>query len=245
MAAFEALVLAAIAVIGAVVAARQPRNPVGWILCAIPFFIGLLILSAHIYWSLVLGQPEPSEAAQFVAWLASWIWIPAMVPAVTLFPLLFPSGRPPTPGWRWVQWVAIAACPALFLGTAFVPGRFEDYPIANPVGARGGLGVAFEVIGWLGFGLMLTAMLASVASLVARYRRSRAEERQQIKWVTAASAFFLVIFVTPVEDFAGEDVGFATLLVGLLIVAVAVAISVLRYRLYDIDIVINKTVVFV
>ena len=244
VAAFEALVLGALAVIGAVVASRRPRNPVGWILCAIPISLGLLILGAHAYWSLALGEPEPSGAAKSIAWLASWIWIPGMVPALTLFPLLFPSGSPPTRRWRWIQWVAIAACPALFVGTAFAPGRFEEYPVANPVGAEGGLGAAVEAIGWLGFALMLVAMLASATSLVVRFRRSHGEERQQLKWVTAAAVLFVVIFVTPTENFAGDDVGFASLLLGLLVVAAAVAIALLRYRLYDIDVVINRTLVY-
>ena len=244
VAAFEALVLGALAVIGAVVASRRPRNPVGWILCAIPIFMGLLILSSHVYWSLALDEPEPSGAAKSFAWLASWIWIPGMVPALTLFPLLFPSGRPPTRRWRWVGWVAIAACPAIFIGTAFAAGPFEEYPVANPVGAEGGLGVAVEAIGGLGFALMLVAVLASGASLVVRFRRSRGEERQQLKWVTAAAAVFLVLFFTPIENFASDDVAFASLLLGLLVVAGAVAIAMMRYRLYDIDVVINRTLVY-
>jgi len=245
VAVFEALVLTALAVTGAMVAYRRHRNPVGWILCAIPVSLGLLILSSHVYWSLALRQVEPNSAAQFAAWLASWIWIPAMIPALTLFPLVFPSGRPPTRGWQWVQWVALAACPAVFVGTAFAPGLFEDYPVANPLGADGAPGVVVEAIGLLGFGLMLVATLAAAASLVVRFRRSRGEERQQVKWVAAAAVLFLVIFLTPTDNFAGENVGFATLLVGLLVVACAVATSVLRYRLYDIDIVINKSLVFV
>jgi len=244
VAAFEALVLGALAVIGAVVASRRPRNPVGWILCAIPISLGLLILGGHLYWSVALAHPEETRLAELLAWLASWIWIPAMVPALTLFPLLFPSGRPPTPRWRWIQWVAIAACPALFVGEAFGPGPLQEYPVANPFGAEGGLGAAVEAVGWLGSALMLVAILASAASLVVRFRRSHGEERQQLKWVTAAAALLVVIFFTPTASFAGEDVGFASLLLGLLVVAAAVAIALLRHRLYDIDVVVNRTLVY-
>ncbi len=244
VAAFEALTLVALALLGGLVASRRPENPVGWILCAIPIFVGALILTAHLYWSLALGTSETSSGAEFSAWLASWIWIPGMVPALTLFPLLFPTGRPPTPRWRWVQWTAIAALPALFIGTAFVPGDFEDYPVSNPLGAEGALGSITEVIGGVGFALMLVAVVASAASLVVRFRRSRGDERQQLKWVTAAAAVFVVIFMTPTEELAGDDVGFAMLLLGLLIVAAAVAIATLRYRLYDIDVVINRTLVY-
>ncbi len=245
VAVFEAVVLAAIAVLGALVASRRPRNPVGWILCVIPISLGLLILSAHIFWSLALAQPMLSGTAKFAAWLATWVWIPAMVPALTLFPLLFPTGRPPSRRWRWVIWAALGSIAALLASTPFQPGPFADYPLANPVGAQGGLATAVGTLAFTGFVLMAAATLGSVTSLVVRFRRSRGEERQQLKWVTAAAALFVVIFITPTAQFAGEDVGFATLLLGLLIVAVAVAIAVLRYRLYDIDIVINRSLVFV
>ena len=244
VAAFEALVLIMLGVIGAVVASRHPNNAVGWILCAIPVSLGLLILGSHLYWSIVLEHPEGSEVAEFLAWLTSWIWIPAMVPALILFPLLFPSGFPLTPRWGALVWVAVAACLAVFVGTAFAPGRLEEYPIQNPLGAEGALKIPVEVIGGLGFALMLVGMLASAASLVIRFRRSRGDERQQLKWVTAAAALFLVIFVFPTDKIAGDDVGFASLLLGLLIIAAAVAVAMLRYRLYDIDVVINRTLVY-
>ncbi len=244
VAAFEALVLMLLGVIGAVVASREPRNAVGWVLSAIPISFGLLILGSHTYWSLALGHPDRSGAADLVAWLSSWIWIPAMVLALTLFPLLFPSGRLLTPRWRPVAWVAIAAGPALFVGTAFAPGRFEDYPVQNPLGAEGALEAPAQVIGGLGFALLIAATFAAAASLVIRFRRSHGEERQQLKWVTAAVALFAVIFVVPTEQIAGDDVGFASLLLGLLLVAGAVAVAILRYRLWDIDVVINRTLVY-
>ena len=104
---FEAAILVAIAAIGALVASRQPRNPIGWILCVIPLSLGLLVLSSHAYWSLALAGH--AGAAELAAWVASWVWIPAMVPSLTLFPLLFPTGRPLTPRWRPVVWLALAA----------------------------------------------------------------------------------------------------------------------------------------
>jgi hypothetical protein len=244
IAAFEAIVLLLLGVIGAVVTARQPRNAIGWILCAIPFSLGLLIVGSHVYWSLALEHPGGSRAAELVAWLSSWIWIPAIVPAATLFPLLFPTGRPLTRRWRPLAWVAIGSCPALFVGTAFAPGRLEDYPIQNPLGASGATETAVGATGALGFALMLGAMIASTASLVIRFRRSHGVERQQLKWVTVAAALFLAIFVFPIDQLGGEHLGFASLLLGLLVVAGAIAISMLRYRLYDIDVVIRRTLIY-
>jgi hypothetical protein len=244
VAVFEAVVLIALGVIGAVVASRQSRNPIGWILCVIPVSLGVVILGSHVYWSIALDHPGGSGAADLVAWLASWAWIPGMLPAVTLFPLLFPSGHLLTPRWRPIAWTAIAAGPALFINQAFAPGQFEEYPVENPFGAEGALEVPVQVIGGLAFVLMLVAMVASAASLVVRFRRSRGEERQQLKWVTAAFVLFVLIFVAPTDTIFGDDVGFASLLFGLLIIATAVAIAMLRYRLYDIDVVINRTLVY-
>jgi hypothetical protein len=240
VAAFEAVVLGLLAVIGAVVASRQPRNTVGWILCVIPLSLGLLILSAHAYWALTLNGHAAGRPAELVAWLASWIWIPAMIPVLTFFPLLFPTGRPPSRRWRPVLWIAGASIPFTFVGEALPTRRFEDYPVDNPFG----IGVAAEVAGGLGFVLMAAGALASVAALVVRYRRSHGVEREQLKWVTSAAVVFIVIFIVPTENFAGEDVGFATLLFGILIIASAVAVAMLRYRLYDIDVVINRALVY-
>jgi hypothetical protein len=133
----------------------------------------------------------------------------------------------------------------LFIGVAFEPGRFEDYPeVVNPFGAAGGLEAPVELVGGLGFALMLLATAAAVTSLVVRFRRSHGEERQQLKWVTAAAALFVVTFTVPSERYLGEEGGFLMLFLGLLVVEIAVAIAMLRYRLYDIDVVINRALVY-
>ena len=84
---------------------------------------------------------------RFLAWQASWIWIPAMIPMLTFFPLLFPSGRPPSRRWRPVVWIAAASIPFSFVGEALPSRRFEDYPVDNPFG----IGPAAEVAGGVGF----------------------------------------------------------------------------------------------
>ncbi|MEJ7786528.1 MAG: histidine kinase N-terminal 7TM domain-containing protein [Solirubrobacteraceae bacterium] len=242
VAAFEALVLVMLAVVGAVVASRQPHNPIGWIFGVISLSLGLLILSAHGYYALALDVPEPSRNAVLVAWLGSWIWIPAMIPTLTLFPLLFPTGRPLTSRWRPVVWMAIATMVVLFIGQAFAPGQFMEYPVDNPFGVAS-VGVVIEIAGSI---LMAVCSLTSLASLVLRFRRSNGVERQQIKWVAVAAVLFIAIAVGSglIQTGISEDVGFATLLVGILIIAAAVAVAMLRYRLYDIDVVINRALVY-
>ena len=235
----ETLTLASIAIIGGVVASRQPRNPIGWILTSIALWIGVVIVASHLFWALAFVDPTPSGTAAVCAWLASWIWIPAMLPAFILFPLYFPTGRPPSPRWRWVEWVFVAAVVTTFIGTAFKPGVFDEYPVANPVGAVGSLGEAVKLVSALGFGFMTIGMVAGPVSLVVRFRRSMGIERQQIKWVASAAVPFPFVFTLPTDDIAGAA-SFA-LLLALLAPAIAVAFSVLRYRLYDIDIVISRT----
>lgn len=240
LAAFEATVLVLLALIGGLVAARHPRNAVGWILGVIPLSLGLLVLSAHAYWALALrGNGSDAPAATF-AWLASWVWIPAMAPLLTLFPLLFPTGRLLSRRWRPVLWMALAGGLLLFIGEALSSGRFEDYPVGNPIG----LGVVPSVAGGIGFLLVALSALASLISLLVRARRSRGEEREQLKWVACAAVVFVVIFALPTEQLTTEDIGFATLLVGVLVISSAVAVSILRFRLYDIDVVINRTLVY-
>jgi hypothetical protein len=236
VAAFEAVVLIALGVIGAVVASRQPRNLVGWILCVTPLSLGLLILGVHVFWSFELaGQ---ADAAQVAAWLSSWIWTPAIFGSFVLFPLLFPTGAPPTARWRPVAWAGVAGCVAMTAGFAFTPGEFEDLPAVNPVGLGDPLGTAAEVANGLGFLLLVIGTLTAIASIVVRFRRSRGIERQQLKWVTAAAALL------PLSQVPSGDIGYAALLLGALVIAAAVAIAMLRYRLYDIDVVINRALVY-
>jgi hypothetical protein len=237
VAAFEAFLLIMMAVIGAVIASRQPRNAVGWIFCVIPLSLGLLILSAHAYWALALGDETPSRAALLVAWLG-WVWVPAMIPALTLFPLLFPTGRPLTPRWRPVVWLAVATLILNAFSEAFKPGRLDGYPVDNPFGGGNWIN-AVNAVGGL---LMIATTLASFTSLVLRFRRSHGIERQQLKWVTTATVLFLIMFLQP---FTGTgNLSFTILLFGLLIIACGVAVAMLRYRLYDIDVVINRTLVY-
>jgi hypothetical protein len=174
-----------------------------------------------------------------VGWVASWVWIPAMFAALVFFPLVFPTGAPPTPRWRPVGWIGAVACVAMTLGVAFTPGQLEEVSLPNPHGLDGALGSAAEIVQGLGAAGMAGSALAALASIVVRFRRSRGVERQQLKWVASAAALLPVLLLVP-----GETLGMATLLLGLLLIAAAVAVAMLRYRLYDIDVVINRTLVY-
>ncbi len=236
----QSVMAAAFTVLGALVVSRQPRNPVGWLLVLIGFFFMYIAASNEVYTQVVLTGGDTTGVNAYVAWAGNWAWLFCMVPAGTLLPLLFPTGRPLTPRWRWVVWLAVAGIGLSFVGSAFTTGPLDGaLAVDNP------LGIDSPVIGFIG-GLggicMISALLLSIPSLVLRFRRSSGVERQQIKWVASAAALIPIV-VLPGLSFGGEA-GWPLVLIALLIVAIAVTISMLRYRLYDIDVVINKTVVF-
>ncbi|MDP8968729.1 MAG: hypothetical protein M3N04_09025 [Actinomycetota bacterium] len=236
--ALTALVLMAFGLLGAIVASRQPRNAVGWLLVLISLSLGVVVVSDRLYWHVALTSGATAGIAPYVAWLASWSWIPAIVFAFAVFPSLFPTGRPLSRRWRPLLWIALVAGAVTFAGTAFVPGTIPAYPVVNPLGIDSG---AVKIIGDAGFTILIPTALASIVSLIVRFRRSHGTERQQLKWVAAAAALLPVAFV---GFGVSGDAGFAILLLGLLIVAAAVAIAMLRYRLYDIDVVINRALVY-
>jgi hypothetical protein len=186
---------------------------------------------------------EVNGFGAYATWSISWLWIFAIVPAFAIFPLLFPTGRPQSTSWRVVLWIALAAGAVMWFGTAFVPGPVEGYPaVVNPVGIDSPI-IAW--LGWVGFGVLVPTTLAAIASVVIRFRRSTGIERQQLKWVAMAAALLPIAFIGFGAGSNDDDaLGFALLLTGLLLVAVAVAVAMLRYRLYDIDVVINRTLVY-
>jgi MFS family permease len=188
---------------------------------------------------------EPGRAADLCLWLANWAWVPAVVLVLVFVPLLFPSGRPPSPRWRLVAWAAAVGGVLLATGTAFRAGPLKNYDwVDNPLGAG-------WMPGWpstVGLALWLLASLAAIVSVAVRYRRSHGVEREQLKWFAAAAALLVVSFVlaatlTPVLGSDGDWQG-SFIAVALLGVAVAVAIAILRHRLYDIDVVINRALVY-
>jgi hypothetical protein len=158
--------------------------------------------------------------------------------------LLFPDGRPPTRRWRPVGWLALAAIGLLMIGYSFAPGALEDYPrVDNPLGVEGG--EVFEVLKNVGFPLFALAAVASMAALVTRFRRSRGEERQQLRWMAAAAAFVVVSWIVTAICDQLLDVDITYLLtVGLLALPAATTIAVLRYRLYDLGLVVNRALVY-
>ena len=231
------LFILAFATTGALVASRRPDNPIGWLMClsALAFVVGGVCEEISEYaaredrWDLV--------AAQAAAWVGTYVWLLGVVPAATFLLLLFPDGRLPSPRWRPVAWLAGGSLGVTSLAIALSPGRIEDTPVTNPVGIPGAAAV-FDALVAAGLVLVFVSILASCASLIARFRSARREQRQQLKWI-AYSVPLVLLFLA-----ASIAVSPELSTVGITVVPVAIGIAMLRHRLYDIDVVIKRTLVY-
>jgi signal transduction histidine kinase len=234
----QAVGASAFAILGSVVVSRQPRNPVGWLLVLSGFFFAYIAAANELYLQVVLNGGDTSGINAYVLWVGNFAWLFAMVPVFTFLPLLFPTGRPLTPRWRPVVWFVVVAISLTLVGSAFKAGPLDGaLAVDNPLGIDS---TVLGIAGSVGSISLILAGLASIISLVLRFRRSTGTERQQIKWVASAAALFPI---------AATGLGFSEatwplLIVALVILAIAVSVSMLRYRLYDIDVVINKALVF-
>jgi hypothetical protein len=237
---YEAFVQVVVGGLGLAVTRRQQRNPVGWLLQLIALVLALNAWANDVYLRAADAGEAFGPGASLAAWGISWLWIFAIVPAFTIFPLLFPTGRPLSPRWNVLLRIALVAASATWFGAAFAPGPLDSAPdVGNPVGIGH---PAVDVIGWVGFFVLVPATFAAITSLVLRFRRSRGTERQQLKWVAAAATLLPVAFTgLGLRDDQG---GFLLLMTAILLVMVAVAVAMLRYRLYEIDIVINRALVY-
>jgi hypothetical protein len=240
------LMLVAFAALGALVAARRPRNPIGWILVVSPLCLAFTQVARDWYIHTLFADPGSLPLAPGLMWAANWAWVPGFMPLLTLLLLLFPDGRPPSRRWRPIGWVALVGMALLIVGYAFAPGPLEDYPrVDNPLGIGGAVGGVLEVFRGVGFPLFALAAIGSIASLVFRFRRSHGVERQQLKWMAAAAALVVAAWLVNAffDQVLGSDIS-VILPVTLLTLPGAAAIAVLRYRLWDLGLVVRRTLVY-
>jgi N-terminal 7TM region of histidine kinase len=243
-----ALVLAftAFMVVGAVIVAHRPHNPIGWIFSAIGLLSSAGVLGMEYAEFAYLTRPGSLPGAAMAAWF-QWWWVPVLGLILVFTLLLFPTGRLPSPRWRPVAVLGAAGIAAVAVLNALKPTlrlQNEDYTIRNPIGIAGVPDPEEGALGAVLLGLLIVCMAAAVVSVVLRFRRSRGVERQQLKWFTFAAA---VVVVTEVLTlFVLSDGELTDLLFGLAVafVPIAAGIAILRYRLYDIDRLINRTLVY-
>jgi len=237
------VIIVTLAIVGALVASKQPHNPIGWIMCALTLFASVVSLAGGYLDRYLAGEGGSRALAETAAWLNTWGWIPLVSVPLAFLPLYFPHGRLPSRRWRVVPWCAGIGATAFAFSEASKPGPLYEYPeIVNPYGIDH---IAVEVVG-IGEILLPAAVIASVVSLVLRFRRAQGVERQQFKWLAYAGCLAVSTFIAaiPIGALWSEDIADALILLGVLSLPVAIGIAILRYRLYDIDLLINRTLVY-
>jgi hypothetical protein len=237
--------------VGALVVSRHPRNPIGWIFCGTGLVAVFGVFAEEYSAYAVAVHGGSLVGAKDMAWFASWAGEPTPLLSLALLFLLFPNGRLPSRRWRPVLWSVIVGSAMFCLAGAVDPGPLlTQKSIVNPVGIRGALGAVFGLLGTIGLVILLVASLGSAASLIFRLRRGSAQERQQLKWVaypaaTSASGFVVAYVASNVfGSHLGNAVGFWIGIFAFLTLPVFTAFAVLKYRLYEIDIIINRTLVY-
>jgi len=236
----------AFVVIGAVVASRRPRNAVGWILLADGLLWQLVSAVAGYTGYALFARPGGLPAGRVTAWLLNWGWVLPLV-LLPFFFLLFPDGRLRSSRWRPVAWLAALAPVPIMLRDALAPGPLEAVPsVTNPLGLPGAERL-LSTVGAAAEALLAPLVLASVACFVLRFRAARGVERQQFKWLAYATALLVAsLSAGSVLSALGVPDGVTSYfnVVPLFGLPVAVGIAILRYRLYDIDRLINRTLVY-
>jgi hypothetical protein len=234
--------------VGAIIVPRiPPKNPIGWLFCATGLSFGMAHFSAQYARYALLVAPGSLPGGEAAAWIFSWVWVPAIGLAVFSM-LLFPDGRLPSHRWRWFYWLSLLLILVGAISQAFAPGlvlALEVDGIYNPLGVEGVPNV-YKLIQTLMFALLFI----SAASLFIRRLRARGVERQQLKWFTYTATLAIsgsILTYTISEAIGSVWLGWAGYVLGLLGflgIPISMGIAILRYRLYEIDLIINRTLVY-
>jgi hypothetical protein len=236
----------AFVVVGGLVAWRRPRNPIGWILLAEGLCWQAIFAAAGYAAYALFAAPGRLPGGAVAAWLLDWTWV-LPIGLLPFFFLLFPDGRLRDRRWRPAAWLAVLTPLLVVLGDGFAPGPLDTVPsLRNPVGIRGAdwLPAVSAVAESL---LLAFALMLAVASFLLRFRAARGRERQQFKWLAYASALIVASLAT--ADVLGalgvpDEVTSNFNILPLLALPVAVGIAILSHQLYDIDRIINRTIVY-
>jgi hypothetical protein len=234
--------------VGAIVASRRPENPVGWLLCLFALGESISHFSSQYAIYALLAQPDSLPAGEAMAWVSSWL-VFITIGFSVLYILLFPTGRLPSRRWRWVTWLTVAFVLVGVMLGAFSSGPVEGLgPIRNPLGIKGFSDVSHSIV----FNMVaLVLVVAAAWSVFTRLRGAIGVERQQIKWFAYAAAatvmgLVLAYIIPDVIDVPlwFERIGHAIFLLLIPAIPISIGIAILKYRLYDIDLLINRTLVY-
>lgn len=226
---------------GWLIVRQRPRHAVGWImLVGGPFLMAPILLVGVGHWLHLEAHP----AAAAVILVASYIWVPSVLLAGPILAMVFPDGRLPGPGWRLAMQVTFATLAISLVAVLLQPGPVGGDPTMpdNPIGLTVVPREVFAVLEATGLVILPSVLLLGVAAIVVRYRRSSGEERTQLRWFTWAVALWGLTL--PPSLFIESDALFVVALFTLLLVPGAVVVAVTRHRLYDLDLILNRTAVY-
>jgi hypothetical protein len=248
--------------VGAVIAARQPDNAIGWLFIAAGLSGAAVLFASEYALYALFTEPGALPAGRAMAWISNWIGTVAFGLVFAFLLLLFPDGRLLSTRWRPVAWLAGGALSTVMLATALRPSLTDETgepaptgapePIPNPIGIEGA-GATLQTVEEIAIVVfVLLGALPAAASLILRYRRSTGERRQQIKWLAwAAGVLVLCVFFIPdalIAAFGDTDAvsaaGSVLETVPVVALPVATGVAILRHRLYDVDLVIRRTLVY-
>jgi hypothetical protein len=235
-------------VVGVLIASRRPENLIGWMFCSIGLASAWEFFAQEYAFYALVTQPGTLPGGVWMAW--TQIWTAGIAWPLMFFALLlFPNGRLPSPRWWPFAWFAATTFILLGVLAAFEPGRLLGVRVPNPTGieqAAGIIALSQSIIIPITVGIVL----ATAASVIVRFRRARGEERQQLKWLAYTAGFLGALLGLNVLNFQvlhNRFLEFAVGIPGIVAIAAvpaAIGVAILRYRLYDIDIVINRTLLY-
>ena len=242
--------------VGALVASRRPENPIGWIFCGVGLLYGVQAFASGYADYALLERTGSLPGGEFMAWISRWIGVPVLPLAGALLVLLFPNGKLLSRNWQPVVWVAACGSAMLALSAALAPGPLSFQPtFDNPLGLGGAIGKlgssesidaggVVEILVRVGFFFVLVSWLFAVAAMITRMDQARGAERQQLKWFVYTVALLVVGFLAALLGFGQHSVAWNIGIAAFNFLPIAAGIAILRYRLYDIDVVINRTLVY-
>ena len=237
--------IAVFSIVGGLIVTRRPGNPIGWLLAAIGLLFAIVVASSSVaHWGLETDS-LPQGVAEWIS-VPSSLWVIALGLIGTQLPLRLPDGALPSPRWRWYSRISLILMAIALVGMATQQGRVENVPgSSNPLGSA-----SLEPLAGA-FLFVIAGFAVGIASLVVRYRRAGSLDRVQLRWIAFGGLVFLSIYLVtlPLAGAIGEHSTAGTVLTSVAQVAfaaipVAIGYAILRHRLYDIDVVINRTLVY-
>ena len=230
--------------VGAVIATHRPGNPLGWMFLVIGLSQGLVVFGYEYANYVFRTAPGTGPGGGLATWVGQWAWAPALVLVLCFVPLLFPDGRLPSRRWRPVAWLAAILIVVITVPRAVALWPWRGPALLDPEGVDRAMGDS-GILGFVLYLLLVGCGLACLTALLLRFRRSRGIERQQLKWLLFACAVTIAIFLIVQPNTTSQwELGLLLALPLYPAIPVAAGVAILRYRLYEIDRLINRTLVY-